>query len=82
MEAMENGAPLLPNSLAYFACEPYARYEGGDHEIFVGRVLAFRHRTQAAESRPLIFYKGEYHALPTEAGTQSPSDLDMWLHGW
>lgn len=35
LQVMENGSPLLPDWLAYFECEPYARYEGGDHEIFV-----------------------------------------------
>jgi len=31
-------APRLEGALAYFECEPWAAYEGGDHTLFVGRV--------------------------------------------
>lgn len=53
LQVMENGSPLLPNWLAYFECEPYARYDGGDHEIFVGGVLAFRCQPQPRTNRAL-----------------------------
>jgi 4-hydroxyphenylacetate 3-hydroxylase, reductase component len=62
-DAMKNGAPLLLEWLAYFECAAYARHDGGDHEIFVGRVLDFRCRPQAAESRPLVFFNGKYRRL-------------------
>jgi flavin reductase (DIM6/NTAB) family NADH-FMN oxidoreductase RutF len=57
LEAMEGGSPLLPDWLAYFECKPYARYDGGDHEIFVGEVLVFSCRAQAEESRPLVLQR-------------------------
>jgi flavin reductase (DIM6/NTAB) family NADH-FMN oxidoreductase RutF len=82
LEVMENGSPLLPDWLAYFECEPYARYDGGDHEIFVGRVLAFRCRPQPEQSRPLVFYKGRYRALDSDINLASPPEVDIWLHGW
>ena len=82
VEAMENGAPLLPDWLAYFACEPYARHDGGDHEIFVGRVLAFRYRRKPRHSRPLVFYRGKYRALESDTDMRPPADVDVWLHGW
>jgi flavin reductase (DIM6/NTAB) family NADH-FMN oxidoreductase RutF len=34
-------APLIAGALAHFECTPYARYDGGDHVIFVGEVGAF-----------------------------------------
>lgn len=34
------GAPLLPDVLVALECETYARHEGGDHELFISRVLA------------------------------------------
>ena len=40
---------------AWLACERYARYDGGDHEIFLGRVTAIGHDADAA---PLVFYRG------------------------
>jgi flavin reductase (DIM6/NTAB) family NADH-FMN oxidoreductase RutF len=54
------GAPILRGAIAWLACERYARYDGGDHEIFLGRVTAIEHDTDAA---PLVFYRGRYHRL-------------------
>lgn len=57
------GAPLLDGALAYFECAPWATYEGGDHLIFVCRVVRFDCRDNGAE--PLIFYAGRYAATAT-----------------
>lgn len=56
-------APLLHGALVHFECEPYAHYDGGDHVIFVGRVLRFSMRT---DLDPLIFFRGKYCDLTTE----------------
>ncbi|KQW20542.1 oxygenase [Afipia sp. Root123D2] len=53
-------APLLAGALAHFECEPYAQYDGGDHVIFVGRVVRFAAETT---SDPLIFFRGSYRGL-------------------
>ena len=75
-----NGAPSLPNWLAYFLCERYGRYDGGDHEIFVSRVTEFG--TAKPDPSPLVFYAGRYRALkPEQIGPMLPDD-NMWLHGW
>lgn len=50
------GAPKLPDFAACFECETEHSYEGGDHTIIVGRVLAFEDR----ETDPLIFYRGRF----------------------
>ena len=57
-------APLLSGALAHFECVPYARHDGGDHEIFLARVVRF-HVPEAGE--PLIFFRGRYHALASGA---------------
>jgi flavin reductase (DIM6/NTAB) family NADH-FMN oxidoreductase RutF len=75
-----NGCPLPPDWLAYFACEPYAVHDGGDHDIFVCRVTAFDVR--AIAERPLIFYAGKYRSLRPEEAHLTPPDDNMWLHGW
>ncbi len=54
------GLPLLACAIAHFECSVEHRYEGGDHVIFVGRVLAFDH---TSHSDPLIYYRGRYRAL-------------------
>ncbi|MGE4371528.1 MAG: flavin reductase family protein [Xanthobacter sp.] len=55
-----HGAPLLENALAHFECAPYAHHDGGDHVIFLARVLRF---ATAQEGGPLIFFRGGYHRL-------------------
>src|SRR6266542_1868219 len=42
------GVPLIPGALAHFECERYALHDGGDHLIFVGRVLALGRRAGSA----------------------------------
>jgi flavin reductase (DIM6/NTAB) family NADH-FMN oxidoreductase RutF len=57
------GAPLLPDTMAAFDCVHYAQYEGGDHLIIVGRVVAMEHNV---EGDPLLFYRGRYCVLGDE----------------
>lgn len=74
------GVPLIPGALASFECERYAVYDGGDHAIFVGRVVAMA-AAQAQTSRPLVFYGGRYCSVVP--GTDPGSEIDgMLLHGW
>lgn len=54
------GAPLLRDVLAHLECELVGRHPGGDHTIFVGRVIS---AAADAESRPLLYYRGGYAAL-------------------
>lgn len=51
-----NGTPLLDDCAARFACETAHRYEGGDHMIFVGRVLDFTR----GDHKPLLFHHGRF----------------------
>ena len=60
LEIGYGGAPLIPDAIAVFECRPYAVYDGGDHEIFVGEVVAYRSEHTAA---PLVFFGGEYRSL-------------------
>ncbi|SHI98324.1 NADH-FMN oxidoreductase RutF, flavin reductase (DIM6/NTAB) family [Roseomonas rosea] len=57
-------APLLDGALAHFECAAHARHDGGDHVIFLARVLRFSLR-DAGE--PLIFFRGRYRALSPTA---------------
>ncbi len=54
------GAPRLHATLATFECVPYAHYDGGDHVIFVGRVV---HLHAEEEGGPLLYYRGSYRLL-------------------
>ena len=50
------GYPLLPGSIAVFECRTENTVEGGDHLIFIGRVLGASYR----DGEPLLFSGGEY----------------------
>ena len=53
----ENGFPLIQDCVASFECASEYQYEGGDHIIFVGRVLQFA----TDPERPVLgFHKGRY----------------------
>lgn len=52
-----NGCRLLEGSMATFECTTYAQYDGGDHVIFVGTVVAM---SADPEARPLVYYRGAY----------------------
>jgi len=54
------GLPLLAGCAARMQCRTAFRYEGGDHIIFVGEVLAL----DRSEATPLVFHAGKY-ALAT-----------------
>ena len=54
------GSPLLAAALAYLECELDATYEGGDHTIFIGRVVA----AEVVGGEPLLFYRGRFTTLP------------------
>ena len=50
-----DGLPVLDDTVATLQCQHWARYDGGDHEIFVGQVLECR----AEGHEPLIFCRGQ-----------------------
>ena len=58
------GCPLLDATIAQFECRRETQLDGGDHVIFIGRVLRVSH----ADGDPLIFAGGGYHCLTALAG--------------
>ncbi len=68
-------APLLSGVLAHFECDPYANHDGGDHVLFIARVVRF---TAVEEGDPLIFFRGKYHSVSLHGGqSQSGQPLNM-----
>ena len=65
------GAPLAAGALAAIECELEEVYPGGDHELFLGRVVAV-HMGDTRKG-PLVFHEGTYPPLgsaprPAESG--------------
>jgi 3-hydroxy-9,10-secoandrosta-1,3,5(10)-triene-9,17-dione monooxygenase reductase component len=56
VESGHGGLPLLTGCTARLQCKNSLRYEGGDHVIFVGEVLAFDEQAIA----PLVYQLGKY----------------------
>lgn len=56
----EEGVPLLDNCVATFVCENYRQHEGGDHTLFIGRVV--RH-SALTEHEPAVFHRGKFTRL-------------------
>jgi flavin reductase (DIM6/NTAB) family NADH-FMN oxidoreductase RutF len=71
--------PLIAEALVTFECEAHARYDGGDHEIFVGKVVHL-HRNKAHHDRPLVFAGGRYRHLDKTVHKPPAGVGD--LHGW
>lgn len=61
----DEGAPRIAGSAAHFQCTPWAAYDGGDHILVLGRVLS---HGQQEDTRPLLFYRGDWGALAPAAG--------------
>lgn len=54
------GAPLLSGALAWLECGLAAVYDGGDHSVFLGRVLG---SARGTEKEALLFFDSGFHRL-------------------
>ena len=72
-------APLLQDCSARFRCRTAFQYDGGDHIIFVGEVLAY----DRSERLPLLYVTGQY-ALPSRkalaVSTEAQADTSATLY--
>ena len=50
------GAPLLDDCIAHLQCMVENRFDGGDHVIILGRVIAF----EAYDREPLVYHRGQF----------------------
>lgn len=54
------GSPILAGALAWLDCTVQREYDGDDHTIFVGEVVAAGH---ASEGEPLLYYDRQWRTL-------------------
>ncbi len=55
------GAPLLAGAIGWLECRTWAVYDGGDHSIVVGEVVAADVAQQGDE--PLVYFAGDYRTV-------------------
>jgi flavin reductase (DIM6/NTAB) family NADH-FMN oxidoreductase RutF len=55
------GCPILVESIAWVDCRVVDVVSGGDHEIFIGEIVAGD--VHEADKKPLLFYSGKYARL-------------------
>lgn len=65
------GAPVLPEVLAWVDCEVLHRYDGGDHTLFIGRVVDGGTRPG---TRPLLYWNRSWGELAREGPLDFPED--------
>ena len=68
MDFPTDGVPTIENCAARFVCRTMHQYEGGDHIIFVGKVVDF----STEDKEPLLYVSGRY----AEKRRGAPSDTD------
>jgi flavin reductase (DIM6/NTAB) family NADH-FMN oxidoreductase RutF len=56
---------VLDECLGYIDCKVWARYEGGDHTLFVGEVQEAAVNNDP-NIRPLLFFSSKYRKLADE----------------
>lgn len=61
------GSPLLNDAVAWLECRLARIYEGGDHSIFLGEVLA---SSTSAKSSALLFFGGDYHEVDSSTSAK------------
>ena len=73
----ELGSPVFPEFAARFECRTRHEYEGGDHVILVGEVVAF----EAHDVAPLLFHAGSYarHQPDSDATAEGEDILNEAL---
>ncbi|MCG5216091.1 flavin reductase family protein [Streptosporangium sp. KLBMP 9127] len=56
-EGEVTGVPLIAGAVAQFECHVWRCYDGGDHTIFIGKVVSVN---QQSDSDGLLVYRGQF----------------------
>jgi len=57
-----SGAPILADALAWVDCRVTDILPGGDHDIFIGEILA----GDCRDGAPLLYFRGKYRRLTSD----------------
>lgn len=70
-------APLIDAHLVAFECETYARYEGGDHVLLLGKVVGLNLNAHLPP-KPLLYFRGQYRELSELNAEIAPARIEGW----
>ncbi len=73
LKSAVTGAPILVKALAFVDCRIIKLVEGGDHDIFIGEIVA----GELQSGQPLVYYNGRYVELAPEAAIPAPFGAEM-----
>ena len=59
---VDDGVPILNNTLGYLVCKPWSKIEAGDHFVIISEVLKTVHSLQDY-AEPLVYFNRNYHNL-------------------
>lgn len=59
----EHGSPILDDCLAVIECSLWQNYDGGDHDIVVGEIIAMSKNDSSDKHSPLLFHCGKMITL-------------------
>ncbi len=68
------GSPIIAGARAALECKSWRIYEGGDHSIIVGEVVAAK---TLNSKRPLVYYSQQYTTTEQMEYPAPPSDM-VW----
>ncbi|MEW1981234.1 flavin reductase family protein [Citricoccus sp. NPDC079358] len=75
----EGEIPVLQGNAATIECKPWQVYDGGDHLIVIGEVIAL----EVNDVDPLLFISGKFHHAGTlHGGAPWEASGDSIAHGW
>lgn len=61
----DEGIPVIDDCIATFICENHNQHDGGDHTLFIGKVI--RHDTEPTLA-PAVFHRGGFTHLQQQSG--------------
>jgi flavin reductase (DIM6/NTAB) family NADH-FMN oxidoreductase RutF len=68
------GSPIIEGARAVIECRSYRVYDGGDHSMIVGEVVA---AAALNHKRPLVYYSQQYTTTEQAEYPAPPSDM-VW----
>jgi flavin reductase (DIM6/NTAB) family NADH-FMN oxidoreductase RutF len=69
LHVADTGSPILSDALAWVDCSVQHVYDGDDHTIFVGQVLAAGVGPQGNNGAPLLYYNRGWRRLAQQGQT-------------